>query len=769
MVHFIMILAKHITLNANSKEMVPMWDDSCYMCRFRGRKMLFKCDTTTGIGLTPAYYEGINAGGNTCSANSELTASVEKLDAYTGYAIADCLSVITKTKCFVNAGGDGCEAYDDATSDPCPTVKLFKQEQQQFHILMAFVNYMIARLKQINLVVKPSLHLLLQLQPVLVILVYLLIRLAQASSVLAQQMQLRLLVSPQKILAQILLLGSVHMQKKKKKCLVSGTSFVQKNCDSAASTVTTLAGCQAGSTNCVIRVGGCQFRANCASYKVQGTCVKNACGLLQQLNLLIKVVVQPKHQLVLIVILNVQPLENVQSKQLQTRQFLCTIEEQCKKNTKDKDCVWNTNADPVTCADILCATAPITSYSDHDGCREYLVGCTVNVIDVNGTPTLQGCVAYKTCNSYTHEGQCKISSDKDNTGANIVCGWNGTTCAIKSCLTAQGTVNTPTFLWIIQLVVLLMQQIKVVLLFQMSVKCITKKCENSLNYGSESECDTYLSGCTTDAIKCKTKICEDFSLSTDALCKAGLSICTSNGVNCVKIGTYSQALAEAGCVTDSNLKQCQWMTLTGQDAYCTNKSCTTAPTSLTTEAQCVAYFTPSVGICTTKKDGGCTLKGACTSANVATACTTDNNKNECQWDTEANNCRLKECQDFAGTTHAACQKQRTVMQEFRLKHCGATNIKGGCKTGTDDNVSKQYPLKEPQTLFARSLPHVLILSTQPMMNVFQLIQIVHQINQLDVFRWLIAQQIPKTNVSETRMENKKMLMEVLHHLVLRLG
>lgn len=72
-------------------------------------------------------------------------------------------------------------------------------------------------------------------------------------------------------------------------------------------------------------------------------------------------------------------------------------------------------------------------------------------------------------------------------------------------------------------------------------KCITKKCENSPNFGSESECDTYLSGCTTDAIKCKTKICEDFPLTTDALCKAALPkakpTCTSNGVNCVRRGT----------------------------------------------------------------------------------------------------------------------------------------------------------------------------------------------------------------------------------------
>lgn len=49
-------------------------------------------------------------------------------------------------------------------------------------------------------------------------------------------------------------------------------------------------------------------------------------------------------------------------------------------------------------------------------------------------------------------------------------------------------------------------------------KCITKKCENSPKFESESDCKNFLPGCTTDTIKCKTKICEDFPFSTDALC-----------------------------------------------------------------------------------------------------------------------------------------------------------------------------------------------------------------------------------------------------------
>ena len=66
---------------------------------------------------------------------------------------------------------------------------------------------------------------------------------------------------------------------------------------------------------------------------------------------------------------------------------------------------------------------------------------------------------------------------------------------------------------------------------------MTKTCENSPNYATPSDCDTYLPGCTTDEVKCKTKICEDFPLTTDALCRAALSTCTSNGSICVSKGT----------------------------------------------------------------------------------------------------------------------------------------------------------------------------------------------------------------------------------------
>ncbi|CAD8125861.1 unnamed protein product [Paramecium sonneborni] len=61
------------------------------------------------------------------------------------------------------------------------------------------------------------------------------------------------------------------------------------------------------------------------------------------------------------------------------------IEVQCKFNTKGEVCIWNTNTDPVTCADKSCATAPNTSFSDHHTYSVYLTRCRckVNVFDVN--------------------------------------------------------------------------------------------------------------------------------------------------------------------------------------------------------------------------------------------------------------------------------------------------------------------------------------------------------------------------------------------------
>lgn len=72
-----------------------------------------------------------------------------------------------------------------------------------------------------------------------------------------------------------------------------------------------------------------------------------------------------------------------------------------------------------------------------------------------------------------------------------------------------------------------------------SSSCITKTCDNAPSTISDAAgCEEYLSGCTMfDDVKCKTKICEDFVFTTDALCKGAMSTCTSDGTKCVLRGT----------------------------------------------------------------------------------------------------------------------------------------------------------------------------------------------------------------------------------------
>ncbi|CAD8210801.1 unnamed protein product [Paramecium pentaurelia] len=680
------------------------------------------CGTILGKGLTPAYCKGIS--NNACSVNTELTACIEKQDNCASYLtpFTGCLSGVTQTQCQLKSDNSACEVFTN-----CAAVKLWKA-------LNTPITYTNAICKLYNCKAKSDGTGCEAFPPVTC---------AHHTGPYTYEACIGFLstcsvntgksacVTAQNTCAEYSVADCGYAVDEGE-CVISGGACVQKTCDSAPVTITNLAGCQTFSPNCVLRVGGCQFRATCASYTVQGACVKNATGGDCLWNPTTAKCVDKScsaaeastsfdtHAECLTVgKCTVKATADKAIGQGCIAFAACnsyTIEEQCKKNAKEEECIWNTNTDPATCADKSCATAANASYNDHAGCRGYLSGCTVNVVDVNGTPTLQGCVAYKPCNQYTHQEQCQISSEKDEKGATIICGWNGNACANKTCLTAQETVNTPTLCndYLSGCTVNATDNGCIAIpdvcegmtqnqCYDGSVdkssrkcywdttdsKCITKKCENSPNYASESECDTYLPGCTTDAIKCKTKICEDFPLTTDALCKAALSHCTSNGVNCVRRGSCSQALDQAGCVTDFNNRQCQWMEPTGQTAYCTNKTCATAPLTLQTEAQCVAYFTPSVGTCTTKKDGGCTVKGACTVANVAAACTTDSDGKDCWWDTETNGCRLKECKDFSGTSHAACYKLRAGCTAglngrcAKMTNCQDIKVRAACIEGND--------------------------------------------------------------------------------------
>ncbi|CAK61619.1 unnamed protein product, partial (macronuclear) [Paramecium tetraurelia] len=358
-----------------------------------------------------------------------------------------------------------------------------------------------------------------------------------------------------------------------------------------------------------------------------------------------------------------------------------TIKDQCITNASGLDCVWNTNSSlpEPACQDKSCTTAP-TSTLTHNDCFNYYntqsIKCTVYASPGanGGQPILRGCQQTAGCSTYIDIEQCKINDFGDP------CGWNGKECNDKSCSTApatsefdddakckayfnnkctvssdgQGCIDIPE-------ICELMNQKQCYynstgqLCYWTGTDCITKTCENAPEETATAE--QYV-------IKCKIKICEDYVLTTDEQCSYALSTCTTNGINCVARGTCVQAQNKAGCVVSSTGQSCEWIpdvvdsqNVVTTAAYCTIKTCNTAPISLQTDVDCGKYFTN----CTTKSGGGCVAKSSCSAASVNAACITALNGTICAWDYTLNKCRDKDCQDFIGTTHTICQTQRIRM------------------------------------------------------------------------------------------------------------
>ncbi|CAD8108961.1 unnamed protein product [Paramecium primaurelia] len=515
-------------------------------------------------------------------------------------------------------------------------------------------------------------------------------------------------------------------------CVVQGTSCVKKTCDTAAADTNfdSHAECIGYLSTCTVaRVGGCQARAACSTYKSSQQCKFNSSNQKCFWNSTNKTCVD----------LNCGNIEATTSYDTHAEcvavdaTLLCTvrasngaaasgcmargacssyqIEDQCRTNASGGVCVWNTNLTQAVCQDKSCTTAP-TATATHTDCDAYFstatIKCTVVATpDANGgAPVLGGCQQTAACSTYIHQEQCRFNASGD------ACGWNGTQCADKSCATAPATAdyddndkcrayfnNKCTVASSGQGCVDIPDTCETMTEKQCvsdkngkscywnGTACITRTCENAPEAtATADECNTYLAGCTLDSVKCKTKVCEDFAFATDALCKQALSTCTTNGTNCVTRGTCFQAQNQAGCVTSSTNQQCEWMPAVGSNqAYCTIKTCNTAPVTLTSEAACAGYFTN----CTTKNGGGCVTKSTCAAVTVDAACTTALNGTICAWDSALNKCRDKDCQDFSGTTHAACQAQRAGCTAgangkcARVQNCEQTTIRSACIEGTN--------------------------------------------------------------------------------------
>nr|P13837.1 RecName: Full=G surface protein, allelic form 156; Flags: Precursor [Paramecium primaurelia]CAA27514.1 unnamed protein product [Paramecium primaurelia] len=523
-------------------------------------------------------------------------------------------------------------------------------------------------------------------------------------------------------------------------CVVVGTSCVRKTCDTAATDATRDddTECSTYQQSCTVaRLGACQARAACATYKsslqckfntsggkcfwnpTNKTCVDLNCGNIEATTLY-----DTHNECVAVdatLACTVRATNGAAAQGCMARGACAsyTIEEQCKTNASNGVCVWNTNANlpAPACQDKSCTSAP-TSTTTHNDCYAYYntatVKCTVVATPSNsgGNPTLGGCQQTAACSSYIDKEQCQINANGDP------CGWNGTQCADKSCATASATADydddTKCRAYItnkctvsdsgqgcveIPATCETMTQKQCYYnkagdpCYWTGTACITKSCDNAPDAtATADECNTYLAGCTLNNVKCKTKVCEDFAFATDALCKQAISTCTTNGTNCVTRGTCFQALSQAGCVTSSTNQQCEWIpavlnasNVITSPAYCTIKNCSTAPITLTSEAACAGYFTN----CTTKNGGGCVTKSTCSAVTIDVACTTALNGTVCAWDSAQNKCRDKDCQDFSGTTHAACQAQRAGCTAgaggkcARVQNCEQTSVRAACIEGTN--------------------------------------------------------------------------------------
>ncbi|CAD8045477.1 unnamed protein product [Paramecium sonneborni] len=511
-------------------------------------------------------------------------------------------------------------------------------------------------------------------------------------------------------------------------CVVVNNFCVKKTCNTAKidSNYDTDFECSNYLKECTVttRLGGCQARNSCQLYKSSIQCKFNSKGE--------KCFWNPSDQTC--VDLNCENIEKTPSYDSHDECFDvdatlgCTVrsqgtgcmsrgqcgsytkQEQCRTNQNGEACVWNTNdMNKPVCQDKSCTSAPST-FKTHNDCYAYYntntIKCTVFAGLSEGNTTLGGCQETSNCNSYIDKEQCQINANRD------LCGWNGTSCADKSCATApattdydddsecrtyfnnkctvsqtgQGCVDIPITCEIMTQKQCYFNQAGYAC-YWTGTTCITKSCDNAPDSTTTTdECNTYLSGCTLDAIKCKTQICEDFNFTTDELCKQAMQTCTTNGIYCVTRGSCLQALNQAGCVTSSKNEQCEWIQgNTIEAAYCTIKTCKTAPITLITVQECQQYFTN----CTTKKGGGCIEKSTCSAVTIDSACTDDINGKPCIWENISNYCRNKSCKDFTGINHSKCQEYGNNCTSgpndkcIEMQNCEFFKNKNTCILGID--------------------------------------------------------------------------------------
>ncbi|CAD8200812.1 unnamed protein product [Paramecium pentaurelia] len=537
--------------------------------------------------------------------------------------------------------------------------------------------------------------------------------------------------------------------------LTPAAACVQKSCDAITVTdvaIASIDACSAKQQNCTVRTGGCMKRVACSAYTKKEQCVENSTSGKCIWN-------STSNKCFDRTCSNADSTYNTHLKCLEVGNCTVKLGEdgstlagcinltacsdykvadQCKKNASKKDCEWSLVETPNKCVDKTCASADPATYTDFEDCQGYIFegNCTLGAKkNEDGTFTEGGCQALALCSEYNTANQCKKSKNKDTEGNFLNCYWNDSTkkCGDASCGQADDTFTThdacATYGNPMKLKCTVDKDDKgcvpipdtcegmskgqcvdvdsklnkcIWIEVAGNGSCVTRTCENAVSPTNSSDCKSHLFYCTMidTGSKCKTKVCEDYNYTDDIACAALFKDkkCTTNGKFCVNRGSCALALSQKGCTTDSSGNACEWIvpTDTTKIAYCTLKTCNTAPKDYTSESQCLQYFTPKPpgATCTTQQGGGCVQRSTCSAAQVQAACTSDQNGFICAWDSDTSKCRNQECKDISGTTHAACQNPTDKNFKGKctagkggkcalMQTCGLTTVEAACVVGTD--------------------------------------------------------------------------------------
>ncbi|CAD8170519.1 unnamed protein product [Paramecium octaurelia] len=365
-----------------------------------------------------------------------------------------------------------------------------------------------------------------------------------------------------------------------------------------------------------------------------------------------------------------------------------SIDRQCIKIDDTKLCQWNSTK--LKCEDRACTNAPST-FNNHDLCIEFLPSCTVKASGA-------GCQSLSDkCSAYTSNKQCVLTLGYTGCQWVMISGTGQCLDIYESCssynIEASCTAQT--------------DESKCIWL---NGSCYNRECQHAPKYFSTHEQCQYYGNCTTNGQGCINYIpcdqykyagscvyglngkcvlvnqCQDISCDqapvnykTHSDCQAFLSTCTTNGNGCIEIKRCQDAYVEEACKFNASKQECAWV-----DGSCYDKSCDTADMTIQSEKGCNEYYPE--GNCTTKKGGGCVTKGKCKDAQVESACISQSDGQKCSW--QNGSCQLRSCTDIQGYDHQTCntaQAECTTdgFQCTMMKTCSNTLIEQACIKGTD--------------------------------------------------------------------------------------